>query len=144
MFKKGDIVYKPLYIEVDSSFQNVRYKEASFCGRDCDTNETTRIQGDDLVNKFVSSMDFESTEEATKTELARALTNAGPYPFTVIFTKSDGSDRELTGVLVEHEDLLGRSMVRDLRITKGSPIRTVDHRTLKSLVLNGVKYVLKD
>jgi hypothetical protein len=71
-----------------------------------------------------------------------ALVEAGTLPFTAAFKRVDGTGRTLTGYLASHEDLLGRSMVRDLE-AEGDGIRQVDYRTLEWLVLDGVKYIVK-
>lgn len=101
------------------------------------------IRGTPLIESLVSADSYQTTVKVTRGEMARLLTGAGSKPFTVEFVKSDGEDRTLRGVLVEHEDLMGRSSVRDLDIEQGMPLRQVDHRTIFSLILAGVKYTLK-
>lgn len=101
------------------------------------------VNGQRLVESFVSADTWDDQKEVTKTAMAEKLVNAGVLPFTVCFVKSRGQERVLRGRLVEHENLLGRSMVLDFDVAKGSPLREVDHRTLKWLILDGVKYVLK-
>ena len=75
--------------------------------------------------------------------MAELLINARNIPFTVCFEKQNGEERVLRGRLISHEALLGRSSVEDLDLPAGDRTRLVDHRTLKFLILNGVKYVLK-
>jgi hypothetical protein len=102
-----------------------------------------RVVGGELIESFSSADTYESEESLTKTALAEKLVSAGPLPFTVCFIKSKGVERVLRGRLLEHENLLGRSLVHDFDVTKGPPLREVDHRSLKWLIVNGVKYTLK-
>lgn len=118
-FSRGEIVYRPAYFEI-RTFGGSALTNPSFNCVDLDRLDAADItvRGRDLVDSFVSASAFDDEELITRTELASLLTTAGALPFTVVFTKADGGERELTGVLVEHEDLLGRSMVRDLRIKR--------------------------
>ena len=53
----------------------------------------------------------------------------------------EGEHRSLVGYLVASEPTLGRSKVVDLDIPTGEPAeRLVDHRTLRSIIIRGVKY----
>jgi hypothetical protein len=55
-----------------------------------------------------------------------------------------GEERTLIGYLVSAEPKMGRSTVVDLNIPKGSHnLRQIDHRTLQSIVLKGIKYIVK-
>ena len=60
-----------------------------------------------------------------------------------------GDNRTMTARLVSVEAKLGRSTVMDLEIDKAmkgdwdSRTRQVDHRTIKSIVVGGTKYVVK-
>jgi len=105
-----------------------------------------KISGKDLVANSLSADQSETTEKVTKTEAAEILITLHNRPFTVSFEKADGSERLLRGRLVKHEALLGRSMVEDLDEpadgAKGR-IRQIDHRTLKWLTVEGVRYIVK-
>lgn len=48
----------------------------------------------------------------------------------------------LIGHLVKSEQHMGRSLVIDLEAPAGNNFRQVDHRTIKSIVLRNVRYVL--
>ena len=55
-----------------------------------------------------------------------------------------GEERKLIGYLLRTEPKMGRSQVIDLEIDKDKHrIRLVDHRTLRWLILKGVKYEVK-
>ena len=105
-----------------------------------------KISGKDLVANSLSADQSETVEKVTKTEAAEILITLHNRPFTVSFEKADGSERLLRGRLVKHEALLGRSMVEDLDEPADTPkgrVRQVDHRTIKFIVCEGVKYLVK-
>ena len=55
-----------------------------------------------------------------------------------------GEERTLVGYLTSTEPKMGRSVVVDLEISPDQHrLRLVDHRTIKSLTLRNIKYVLK-
>jgi hypothetical protein len=54
----------------------------------------------------------------------------------------EGKTVEITGHLVESENMLGRSLVIDLSAPCTSNIRSVDHRTIEHIIFKNVKYVL--
>lgn len=105
------------------------------------------VNGADLIAAALSADQFGETVKVTKTQAAQLLIESTNRPFTVVFEKQDGKERILRGRLISHEALLGRSMVEDLDLPKdekGGRTRLVDHRTLKSLTVDGVKYEIKD
>jgi hypothetical protein len=55
-----------------------------------------------------------------------------------------GEERTLVGHLTSSEPTMGRSTVVDLEIDSSKyNLRLVDHRTVKQLILQNVRYVLK-
>jgi hypothetical protein len=64
-------------------------------------------------------------------------------PFTVCFDKDNGEERVLRGRLLEPDGRRGRSKVLDLDQPIGRQMRLVDHRTLKWLTINGIKFTAK-
>jgi hypothetical protein len=111
-----------------------------------DNGQEFRVQGDGLVTAATSADQFEQTREVSMTRAAQLLVDSKKVPFTVCFTKQDGTERVLRGRLVGTEPLLGRSYVEDLEIPfsdKGGRFRLVDHRTLRWLTVEGTKYVVK-
>lgn len=101
------------------------------------------VHGKDLIEVGFSADQFNRTEKLSKTAIAEILTTSYNRPFTVCFEKQDGTERTLRGRLVQPETLLGRSHVEDLDIKEGNNLRLVDHRTLKFLIVNGVRYQVK-
>jgi hypothetical protein len=102
------------------------------------------IHGRDIVESSYSADQYEEEKPVSKTKLAEILVNSHNLPFTVVFDKENGEERTLRGRLVHPEPLLGRSKVEDLDLPKTEHrLRLVDHRTIKSLTVNGVKYTLK-
>jgi hypothetical protein len=112
---------------------------------DVDRGTTFTVRGGPLVESASSADQFHTEKKTTKTAVARVLIAAHNRPFTVCFEKADGSERVLRGRLVKHEELLGRSMVEDLDIAMGSKTRSrlVDHRTIRWLVVDGTKHVVR-
>lgn len=105
-----------------------------------------KITGRDLIENSLSADQFVEIEKVTKTEAAEILISLHNRPFTVSFNKADKSERLLRGRLIKHEALLGRSMVEDLDEPLDNPkgrIRQVDHREIRWLVVEGIKYVVK-
>lgn len=102
-----------------------------------------QVQGEVLIASAGSADQVHETVPSTMTEIAERLISSHRRPLTVCFEKADGSERVLRGRLVDHEALLGRSRVEDLEQPAGDRLRLVDHRTLKWLVVDGVKYELK-
>lgn len=108
-----------------------------------DTGLEFDVTGTEVAEQMFSADRFTREEKKTKTELAEILQASYNIPFTVVFEKADKTERTLRGRLISPEPLMGRSNVADLDVTSGSPLRQVDHRTLKSIVVGGVKYTLK-
>jgi len=101
------------------------------------------VQGRALVEEEFSSAsqhDPAAEKKMTATELAERFIHCGDSVFTVVFTKADGTERTLIGHFLHSEPLLGRSYVLDLEVNER---RLVDHRTIRSLVTQNVRYVLK-
>jgi len=135
--KPGEFLSSTMYMQVLSKTQNgVKVKDA------LNGNEF-EVRGASLIEQMRSSQQFEKEEKVSRTDLANNLTSAGDAVFTVVFDKQDGTERTLVGKLINAENQMGRSNVEDLEIATGSRLRQVDHRTLKSLILNGVKYTVK-
>jgi len=95
----------------------------------------------DEIMEYSCSADIVDREEkASLSRIIDKLLTSGYKPFTVEFVKQNGEERVLRGAFIEHEQKLGRSIVQDL--DKGDDgICQVDHRTIKSLIIDGVKYV---
>lgn len=135
--KKGEILSSTLYMEVLNKDGN------SVKVRDSNKNEFT-VQGKGLIEKTMNSnTQFDTEEKVSRTQAVEALLTAGDTVFTVEFTKADGTDRVLVGRLINTENHMGRSNVEDLLTTDTHKLRQVDHRTIKSLILRGVKYTVK-
>lgn len=98
------------------------------------------IHGQQLIDLCLSADRYHTEEKVNKTKAAEILVSSYNTPFTVVFDKDDGTERKLRGRLIHPEPLLGRSMVHDF---DADGPRLVDHRTIKSLTVNGVKYTVK-
>jgi len=104
---------------------------------------TMKVQGKDIIEAALSADRFMEEQKVSKTAAAEFLVNSPNRPFTVNFTKTDGSERTLRGRLICPEPLLGRSMVEDLDEAAEHNLRQVDHRTINWLIVEGTKYIVK-
>jgi len=100
------------------------------------------VCGDSLVAAGLSADQFSSTIHASLTKVAEILIASRRCPFTVEFEKQDGTIRKLRGWLLSPNNVLGQSLVEDLDLSPGPNQRTVDHRKILSLIVEGVKYVV--
>ena len=103
--------------------------------------------GNDIVKNECFGTSYTEEREVSLTNMVDIMRNAGDKVFLVTFVKKDGTSREMTAVLKGSSDTnFGRSLVRELIVTNGNlkeQERQVDHRTLASLILENVKYVIK-
>lgn len=99
------------------------------------------INGSELIENALSADQVHETIRVSMTQAAEILVGSINRPFSVCFTKSDGTERTLRGRLFKPEPLLGRSLVEDLD-KQGSRLRMVDHRTIEWIIVEGVKYVV--
>jgi len=103
-----------------------------------------KIDGLELIESCGSADQWNKEEKCTMTAAAQMLVESYGKPFSCTFLKADGTERTLRGKLVTPEPLLGRSSVIDLDIPAGEHnLRLIDHRTVVSLTLDGVKYTVK-
>jgi len=141
--KTNDLMSITYYFKVTG----VKNNGSSVSCRDVTNDKMTfDINGTDLLESCASADQVTTEERVTMTKAAELLVNAHGVPFTVCFTKQDGKDRVLRGRLLTPEPLLGRSKVEDLDLPGNNPtarMRQVDHRTIKYIVLNGVKHVVR-
>lgn len=141
--KKDDLIALTYYVKVENVMQNgERLSVRDVVG---DTG-VIDVNGKSLIANALSADQSAETVKVTKTQLAQLLIDSTNRPFTVVFEKQDGTPRTLRGRLISHEALLGRSMCEDLDLKpdeKGGRVRLVDHRTLKSLTVDGVQYEVK-
>jgi hypothetical protein len=118
-----------------------------FWGEDLDQpGKSMKVVG--LLDRSFSADQYASEEKVNKTRAAEILIHSVNRPFSVCFDKSDGKERVLRGRLIKPEPLLGRSMVEDLdaKPEQGDlrgRVRQVDHRTIKWLIVENKKYIVK-
>ena len=137
--KRGHMMALVYWVEVQAVYDG----GADLRVRDIADNKDFEIHGFNLVKKCYSADVYEKEVKTTKTDMAEKLIAAHNMPFTVEFEKADGTIRMLRGKLISPEPLMGRSTVLDFDVQDKDPLRLVDHRSIKSLILDNVKYVLK-
>lgn len=138
--KTGDLMAITYYVRVQAATNHGEHLQVvdldhSKCG--------IEVRGAQIIENALSADQFYDTEKVNKTTAAELLLGSVNRPFTVCFEKSDGTDRTLRGRLIKPEPLLGRSMVEDLDSKDDNRLRQVDHRTIKFLIVDGVKYIVK-
>lgn len=106
------------------------------------------VHGDSLIASSKSADQVHEEIYVTQTKAIEMLIGAGPTDlFTVHFIKNDGEPRTLKGRFIA-ADPRGYSNVEDLEVpTKGRTPeerwRKVDNRTIKWIIIGGVKYTVK-
>lgn len=141
--KTDTIIAFTTYAKVNDHFRN------TLMVRDLHRETDFSITGMKLIKECLSADEYETTEKVTLTTLAQKLSEVGHRPFTVVFTKANGEERTLRGQMVKVETGLGRSEVIDFDLDNNpkkdfdTRVRQVDHRTLKSLIVDNVKYIIK-
>lgn len=136
--QKDEVLALTYYVKALSTV-----KQEKLPVKDLYRNNPFLIEGQALLKTCASADQFSSTEKKTKTELAEIFVSVGNLPFTVQFLTQKNEKRTLRGRYLSHEKLLGRSTVDDLDVTSGIKMRLVCHRNLQSLIVDGVKYILK-
>lgn len=107
------------------------------------------VDGQELIANALSADYYAEEIKTSMTDVAEKLVNSHNRPLTVCFLKQtkkdeeEGEERVLRGRLLTPEPLLGRSYVEDLDIAEGNRMRLVDHRTIKWLIVDGIKYTVK-
>lgn len=132
--KVGNIVALFRYAEIDKVFS-----PGHILVRDLQSGSYFEINGQELVDKLFNATAVSQQKTVRKTEAEELLLNAGHQPFTVCFSKADGSERVLRGYRTGDAHF-GRSLVWDFDVNE---MRQVDHRTLKWIILNQTKYIVK-
>lgn len=136
----NDIMAIVHYVKVT----DVKPDRFTFFAVDVDNpTNSMKIQGKEIIEAAFSADQYAEEQKVSKTAAAEFLVNSPNRPFTVNFSKTDGTERTLRGRLICPEPLLGRSMVEDLDDTSGHSLRQVDHRTIKWLIVEGTKYIVK-
>ena len=109
-----------------------------------DNDEEFVVQGKELIEVAKSADQHSESKMVTKTQIVDILANAKDVPLTVTFRKQSGAFRTLRGRLIGVDKKnLGYIDVEDLDKDAGDRFRLVDCRTIKSLIVNGVRYTVK-
>lgn len=137
--KVGDVMSFTYYVKVKRIVsQEEMVVEDLYNG-----NAEIGIRGRSLVETAHSADQFSEEEKVSMTKCAEILIASHNRPLTVCFDKADRTERVLRGRLIAPEPLLGRSKCEDLEADPKNRMRLVDHRTIKWLVVDGMKYTVK-
>lgn len=114
---------------------------------DLDRGNDFTVNGHELVAAAFSADQYVEEKKITQSDLIDILMQSYHVPFTVCFDKDDGKERTLRGRLIRPDHRRGRSHVEDLDIKdsdkRGGRDRQVNHRGLKWMIVQGVKYTAK-
>lgn len=102
--------------------------------------EEFEVTGRELIKSIRSADYYENVSKVTQTQLAETLIATNGGVFTCTFRKKDGELRKIRGKFIAPEPLMGRSKVLDLDNDPSDRLRQIDHRTIQSIIFEGVKY----
>lgn len=142
--KEGDFMQVVYYVKVTGKSYNGDLLHVE----DIDTGLKFDVSGGALVKRLKSADRFTEEVKASRTEVVKVLKESYNIPFTVCFDtapdKKTGEvkERVMRGRLIGPAEF-GRSNVEDIDVTGVHSLRLVDHRTVKWLIVKGVKYTVK-
>ena len=122
---------------------------------------TFDVTGRDMIADLLSADYYARTERLGMQKMAEVLISCGSKPVNVFYVKKDGQERVLRGHFLSQNEKTGRSLYLDLELYQkwreaeeqrkrddpdGQPLkedyyRWVDHRTLKHIIVDGVRYM---
>lgn len=136
-FKVGDVVQLVYNCEVKQVGKD------SLIVYDKERKMSIELKGHDLINSTKNGSFYSLTKKVSMTEAAEILIGSHGVIFTVEFIKQNSEARTLRGYLVGIDGQFGRSKCVDLDVEEEYKIRLVDHRTIQSIIIGGVKYIVK-
>lgn len=146
--REGDFMQVVHFVKVERVFNH----GAKLSVRNIHTGKDFTVDGYELVENMPSANQFSEEIELSRTKLLKIFKTCYNVPFMVCFDKSPDKktgaieERVLRGRYLREEEDFGRSYVEDIDKIgdpKDNPVRLVDHRTIKWLIVKGVKYVVK-
>jgi hypothetical protein len=143
--KVGDYMMVYHFVKVEE----IEDKGASLLVRNIDTGLNFGVNGAGLVERLYSADSFVEEIKTSRTNIVKILKESYNIPFKVCFDKEPEKktgivrERVLRGRLIGPGEF-GRSMVEDIDVPKEEyNVRLVDHRTIKWLIVKGIKYIVK-
>lgn len=110
---------------------------------DKDSEHVIKVSGEDLIANMFSADYFSETKQVNKTDLVTTFIHSFNVPMTVVADTSKEKDRVFRCRLIKSDPLFGKSMVEDLDKAKNDRLRWIMHENIKSLIVQGTKYVIK-
>ena len=146
--KVGGVLSKLIYAKVEAIEKKFTgshpFSILSVRCTDLEDGTTFWLEGEELIGTCMSADTYLNEVNVSLTEVVEKLMKAEARPFSVGFVKKNGEERVLRGRMVTPDGALGRSTVIDFDVMGGSPLRQVDHRTIKWLVMGNTKYIVKN
>lgn len=124
--------------KVDSSFLGTKILVT-----DIDSGNSFLVEGDNLISLANTADQYIAEHKVGSVAVVEILSNSHGKPFTVTFTKKDGTERTLRGRLIGVDQKnLGYIDVEDLDQPEGKRFRMVDCRTISSLIVDNTKFTV--
>lgn len=110
-----------------------------------ETGSTLTISNPIIERESFTAVQFDEEVKVSRTELVKALQNAGDTIFKVVFKKKNGEARELIGRRVPGSDdtCFGRTEALECLQGTRPQKRQIDHRTLEEVTIRNKKMKLK-
>ena len=110
-----------------------------------ETGSTLTISNPIIERESFTAVQFDEEVKVSRTELVKALQNAGDTIFKAVFKKKNGERRELVGRRVPGSDdtCFGRTEALECLQGTRPQKRQIDHRTLEEVTIRNKKMKLK-
>ena len=148
--KSGDLMAFVHYVKVDSVYNN----GSELVVTDLNNNKKEiRITGDELISNALSADQYHETIKVSKSDAIDVLLSAYNRPLKISFQKKDGTERIMRCRFIQEVEKFGRSMVEKFGrsmvenldiVGDEERIREVDHRELNWIILEGVRFEVKN
>jgi len=110
-----------------------------------ETGSTLTISNPIIERESFTAVQFDEEVKVSRTELVKALQNAGDTIFKVVFKKKNGEARDMIARRVPGSDDTCFGRTEALECLQGTlpQKRQIDHRTLEEVIIRNKKMKLK-
>lgn len=148
----NDVMAVVSFVKVSAARRNPSDTYLYLDVKNLDTGEEFQVVGSELVERMYSADVFDSIEKVSRTEMVEILMESLNVPLTAVFKKLNGEERTVRCRILRTEPLFGRTIVEDFDKPYDPALKQsqamqrvcqIDHRTLKVLIVKGIKYQIK-